>query len=232
MNLSIDDKSSKCHKLQLYNELVQVRELKLDEYIKGVLDKGKRLKFKLRSGTNALECELKRWGRGEGICQRTCKEGKVEDVHHFVMKCPTYARRREMLWNDITKVVQNNGLGNVHDIKSMSSHEVLKLILSSHIKCGVEGKSQFFIFFNTVNEYLVDICEVRSLVKFPPHNLMSRVYDCVKAENYYMVLLLLLVLLLLFLLMCCLWLLFCLLLLYYYCCFLMLVNCCCVVVVV
>ena len=88
----------------------EIREqLKLDEYIKGVLDKGKRLKFKLRSGTNALERELERWGRDEGICQ-CCKEGKVEDVHHFVMKCPTYARRRERLWNDLTKLVQNNEL--------------------------------------------------------------------------------------------------------------------------
>jgi len=122
---------------------------------------------------------LKRWGRGEGICQ-CCKEGKVEDVHHFVMKCPTYARRRERLWNDLAKLVQNNELGKIHDIKAMSSHEVLKLLLSSDIKCGVEGKSQFF---NTVNEFLVDIYEVRNLVKFPPHNLMSGVNDCVTAEN-------------------------------------------------
>lgn len=43
------------------------------------MDNGKRLKFKLRSGTNALGQELRRWRRGEGKCE-SCNMGVIEDV--------------------------------------------------------------------------------------------------------------------------------------------------------
>jgi len=55
-------------------------------YIKGVMDNGKGLKCKLRSGTNALGQETKMWGRGEGKCE-SCSMDVIEDVEHFVMHC-------------------------------------------------------------------------------------------------------------------------------------------------
>ena len=48
-------------KLALYKELIEFPSLEFKSYLRGVMSAGKRLKLKLRSGTNALGAELKRW---------------------------------------------------------------------------------------------------------------------------------------------------------------------------
>jgi len=51
------------------------------------MDNGKRLNFKLRSGTNAPGQEMKRWGRGEEKCE-SCNIGVMEDVEQFCDAVP------------------------------------------------------------------------------------------------------------------------------------------------
>jgi len=95
---SMKDKFGKCHKLELFRELERDLKIVMKPYVKRVVDDGKRLKVKFRSGTNALGQEMKRWGRGEGKCE-SCNMGVIEDVEHFVILCPKYERRNIFLKN-------------------------------------------------------------------------------------------------------------------------------------
>jgi len=88
------------------------------------MDNVKRLKFKLRSGTNALGQELRRW-RGEVKCE-SCNMGVIiiEDVEHFVMQCPKFEKRRKTVLKDLCCVNK----------KKLNSHEIFILLLSSDIE--------------------------------------------------------------------------------------------------
>jgi len=57
-------------------------------YLRGVMTPGKRLEYKLRSGTHALGNELKRWSsrNNNGNC-KCCHTNSLEDVMHFVAQC-------------------------------------------------------------------------------------------------------------------------------------------------
>jgi len=56
--------------MALYKDLIEFPSLEFKNHLRGVMSAGKRLKLKLRTGTNALGAELKRWsGRDEnGVC--------------------------------------------------------------------------------------------------------------------------------------------------------------------
>ena len=75
----INEGLSKSSKLALCKDLVESPTLGFKCYLKGVMCSGKRLKFKLRSGTNALGAELKRWsGRDENGGCKCCDSGATE----------------------------------------------------------------------------------------------------------------------------------------------------------
>jgi len=121
-------------------------------HVKGVIDNGKRLQFKLRSGTNAQGQEMKRWGRGEGKCE-SCNMGVIEDVEIFVMQCPKYEKRRKIFLKDLCCVNK----------KKLDPHEIFILLLSSDIECSAESKLNFF---ELANKFLNDIYEARILLNF------------------------------------------------------------------
>ena len=59
----------------------------------------RRMLLKLRGGTAPLQVEMGRW-RGVKREDRTCKEcnsGEVEDVEHWLMRCPAWNNQRESL---------------------------------------------------------------------------------------------------------------------------------------
>jgi hypothetical protein len=74
-------------------------------YIKGIITPGKRLKYKLRSGTHALGNELRRWSsrNNNGNC-KCCNSGKLEDVMHFVAQCPKLLQYRKDFLNNLLKL--------------------------------------------------------------------------------------------------------------------------------
>ena len=59
----------------------------------------RRMIVKLRGGTAPLQVEMGRWQgvkREERICKE-CNSGEVEDVSHWLLRCPTWNSQRQSL---------------------------------------------------------------------------------------------------------------------------------------
>ena len=162
---------SESSKLALYKDLIEFPSLEFKSYLKGVMCDGKRLKFKLRSGTNALGAELKRWsGRDEnGVC-KCCDSGATEDVKHFVVDCLAYARQRKELISNLLQLFSTGDVKdkNFHIILSVRDNDsLLKLILADEIEHSKEICKKFD---RLVTCFLSQIYKIRNLCIFSPLN--------------------------------------------------------------
>jgi hypothetical protein len=83
-------------KLNTYNQIKQAHGF--EDYLNGPLTKGKLLKFKLRSGTNALGEDLSRWMKDRKKNCQLCEQSVVESVAHF-LHCSAYSDERSQAIN-------------------------------------------------------------------------------------------------------------------------------------
>jgi hypothetical protein len=74
-----------------------------------------------------------KWPKPNRVCF-ACGSGKVEDVHHFVMDCPRYARKRAALVAHVGSIVSGSALGaQAPAFANMSSQGQLEVILGKRI---------------------------------------------------------------------------------------------------
>ena len=115
-------------KLALYNIREENISLDISTYLRGIMTPGKRLKFKLRSGTHALGNELKRWSarNTDGNC-KCCDADKLENVTHFVAECSKFIDDRKQFLNDLLHLLPT---GDVKDRFLIQNcfHDDLKLL--------------------------------------------------------------------------------------------------------
>ena len=85
---------------------------KPSKYLNHIVDRNKRSLFsKIRLGTFDLEIEKSRKyniPRAERICQ-LCDSGEVEDIAHFILKCPKLTKHRQHFINTLS--ASNNSFG-------------------------------------------------------------------------------------------------------------------------
>ena len=93
INLGINKSS----KLSLHNIRSENINLDMSMYLRDVMTRGKRRKYKLGSGTHALGNELKRWSsrNNNGNC-KCCDSNSLVDVMHFVAQCPKFLENRKI----------------------------------------------------------------------------------------------------------------------------------------
>jgi len=96
--------------------------------------KGTRLKMLCRMGCLPLMNRVGReamppWPHELRTCA-TCGEGKIEDVHHFVMECPKYADKRTgLLRRTVVELVGSKGNLTAVDFATMQSRDQLTILL-------------------------------------------------------------------------------------------------------
>ena len=178
----INEGLSKSSKLALYKDLVESPTLGFKCYLKGVMCSGKRLKFKLRSGTNALGAELKRWSArdNDGAC-KCCTVGALEDVKHFVVDCPKYAAVRKELIGSLTKLFSTGdakGTEFLSVLQGKNKTNLLKLILAHEID---HSKVICKKFDKLVHCFLYEIYEIRNSFIFSSSKKFSPLNTCVKS---------------------------------------------------
>jgi hypothetical protein len=100
--------------------------------------KGTRLKMLCRLGCLPLMNRVGReakptWPHEYRTCA-TCRTGKIEDVHHFVMECPHYAAKRAtMLRQAVRELTKSNGEVTGIGFASMTAKNQLAVLLGRRI---------------------------------------------------------------------------------------------------
>jgi len=187
------DKSSK---LALYNVREEILSLEFKDYLTRVMSPGKRLKFKLRSGTNALGEELRRWAsRNEtGNC-KCCEQDCLEDTAHFVARCPRYAKHRKKFIHNLKHLLPADDVDGRSVINTFSSLndnfsnsingwqlKFLKFLLADHLDLSPEIAKKVY---EEINSFLDEIYSYRNKCIFSPlnGNVGSAAYDTVTAKT-------------------------------------------------
>jgi hypothetical protein len=166
--------SNRIHsKLHLYR-LVK-NEIYLEDYLKGKLTDGVRLKFKLRSGTNGLNNELGR--RCKDVSSRICKccnLGVVEDEIHFITECPMFHSQRNSFFSNLSKI-ENDEITNLLNNPDISDKTEKAAIILGKSQ-GLSKSSSNLLNTETCN-FLEAIWNSRKNFLYPPSNIAGGVND-------------------------------------------------------
>lgn len=71
------------------------------------------------------------WPKENRVCF-SCDTGRVEDVHHFIMECPSYALKRDKLMQRVAVVLSQSSV-DVGDFAHMDSREQSHILLGKRI---------------------------------------------------------------------------------------------------
>ena len=138
-------------KLRTYRELKS--SLCMEKYLLARVD-GRRAITRLRCGTNELSIESGRW-RGLTIADRVCPMclGAVEDERHFLLKCPAYARERELMFEEVKQVSR----GVVNIVAAADDACRMRLLIG----CGCDDENYAAV-YNVVGRFVADSMAYRS----------------------------------------------------------------------
>ena len=98
--------------------------------------KGTRLKLLCRLGCLPVMDRIgreviPRWPKYSRICF-ACREGQIEDVTHFLMTCPVYAKQRGKLFSRVTEILANSN-SNAGPFWDMDREHHRQLLLGKRI---------------------------------------------------------------------------------------------------
>ena len=93
------DELEKKSKLGVLKKLVELEEDLIYRCAGWKVKSERRMLLKLRGGTAVFQVELGRWHgvRREDRMYKECNSGEVEDVVHWLVRCPLWRRIRESL---------------------------------------------------------------------------------------------------------------------------------------
>ena len=98
------DELEKKPKLVMLKKIMELEEDLISSYAGWRVKSERRMLLKLRGGTAAFQVESDRWHgvrREDRMCKE-CNSGEVEDVVHWLVRCPVWRRLRESLRSHCT----------------------------------------------------------------------------------------------------------------------------------
>jgi hypothetical protein len=78
------------------------------------------------------EAKPTKWPKGARKCPM-CKEGKLEDVAHFITECPAYASHRERLNTQVTRALEGNEVLSGESYGQMDAHAQTRVLLGQRV---------------------------------------------------------------------------------------------------
>ena len=98
------DELEKKPKLVMLKKIMELEEDLISSCAGWKVKSERKMLLKLRGGTAAFQVELGRWHgvrREDRMCKE-CNSGEVEDVVHWLVRCPAWSRLRESLRSHCT----------------------------------------------------------------------------------------------------------------------------------